>query len=221
MPRRRSAPPRPAPAPGAAPATLRIVGGELRGRKLLYAGDPRVRPMKDRVREAAFNLVGPSIRGCLALDLFAGTGAVGLEALSRGAARAVFIERHHPTATLLRRNIAALGVGDRAEVHVTDAFAFTRSPAGPAPSVLPRLVHLPDDVPWAAFVSPPWAFFTDRREAMLELIGSVIDGAPPGSLCVVEADSGFDPGALPEPAAWNVRRYPPALVCLFRKTASP
>ena len=220
MPRRRSAPPRPAPAPGAAPATLRIVGGELRGRKLLYAGDPRVRPMKDRVREALFNLVGPSIRGCLAIDLFAGSGAVGLEALSRGAARALFIEQHYPTASVLRQNIASLGVGERAEVHVANAFAFVHAPAGLGPSAVRRLADLPTQVPWAAFVSPPWDFFTGRREAMLDLIGGVMDHAPPGSLCVVEADIGFDPALLPEPRAWNVRRYPPALVCLFRKPAS-
>src|SRR5438105_2010542 len=76
---------------------LRIIGGSLRGRKLQYTGEARTRPMKDRVREAVFNLLGPSVTGSHAIDLFAGTGALGLEALSRGAARATFIERHFPT----------------------------------------------------------------------------------------------------------------------------
>ena len=66
---------------------LRIVGGRFRGRKLLYSGDFRTRPMKDRLREAVFNLVGPAVAGMHAIDLFGGTGALGLEALSRGAAR--------------------------------------------------------------------------------------------------------------------------------------
>ena len=92
-------------------ATLRIIGGKFSRRRLKYTGDPRTRPMKDRVREALFNLVGPSVIGSHAIDLFAGTGALGLEALSRGAARATFIERHYPTADTIKENIASLDVG--------------------------------------------------------------------------------------------------------------
>ncbi len=65
--------------------TLRIVGGQLRRRRIQYSGDPRVRPMKDRTREALFNLIGPIASDVYAVDLFAGTGALALEALSRGA----------------------------------------------------------------------------------------------------------------------------------------
>ncbi len=63
------------------PTVLRIIGGVHRGRKLEYSGDPRTRPMKDRVREAVFNLLGPDVAGKYVIDLFAGTGALGLEAL--------------------------------------------------------------------------------------------------------------------------------------------
>src|SRR5947207_6491605 len=77
---------------------LRIIGGSLRGRKISYSGEVRTRPMKDRVREAVFNLLGAQVAGTQAIDLFAGTGALGLEALSRGAAQATFIDRHLPTA---------------------------------------------------------------------------------------------------------------------------
>ena len=91
---------------------LRIIGGSFRGRKLRYepfrAGDNRVtRPMKHRVREAIFNLVGTAAEGRHAIDLFAGTGALGLEALSRGAAHATFIEKHVPTARVIEENIKA------------------------------------------------------------------------------------------------------------------
>ena len=79
-------------APGK-PSPLRIVGGKFRGRKLLYAGDDRVRPMKERVREAVFNLLGPAAKKKHAIDLFAGSGALGLEAISRGAAGATFAFR--------------------------------------------------------------------------------------------------------------------------------
>ena len=77
-------------------AGLRIIGGEFRGRRLHYSGDRRTRPMKDRLREAVFNLIGPDIRGKHAIDLFAGTGALALESLSRGAKSATLIEQHHP-----------------------------------------------------------------------------------------------------------------------------
>ena len=72
---------------------MRIVGGHFRGRKLSYTGDPRVRPMKDRVREALFNLLGPDVKGTFAIDLFGGTGALALEAISRGSSAALIIER--------------------------------------------------------------------------------------------------------------------------------
>src|SRR6476661_8043397 len=117
MPKRRSrneiARPRTA---GAPVVGLRIVGGSMRGRKLKYSGDLRTRPMKDRVREAVFNLLGTQVAGSHAIDLFAGTGALGLEAISRGAAMATFIERHLPTANLIQENASAIGIAERINV---------------------------------------------------------------------------------------------------------
>src|SRR5262245_28662629 len=88
----------------------RIIGGKLRGRKLIYTGDPRTRPMKERVREAIFNLIGVAVRDRHAIDLFAGTGALGLEAISRGAGSATLVERHFPTAGVIKQNAAALEI---------------------------------------------------------------------------------------------------------------
>src|SRR5271154_2586301 len=102
------------------PTPPRIIGGRLRGKKLFYSGEDRTRPMKDRVREAVFNLLGPSGKGKHALDLFAGTGALGFEALSRGAAAATFVERHFPTAGHIRRTATALGVADRTRVEAAN-----------------------------------------------------------------------------------------------------
>src|SRR5262245_47326918 len=104
---------------------LRIIGGALRRRQLKHSGHQRTRPRTDRVREAVFNLLGTSVEGCHAIDLFAGTGALGFEALSRGAARATFIERHFPTAKLIEENAAAIGVEDRIAVVFGDAFRWT------------------------------------------------------------------------------------------------
>jgi 16S rRNA (guanine966-N2)-methyltransferase len=182
----------------------RIVGGEFRGRKLHYSGDERVRPMKDRVREAVFNLIGPSVRGLHAIDLFAGTGALGLEALSRGAATATFVERHFPTAAIIRQNVAELGVADRSTILPANVLLWSR-----------RMPELPSG-PWLVFCSPPWDLFVNERDAMLALLNALVDSAPPGSQLVVEADERFDLRLLPRPDEWQIRAYPPAIVGILR-----
>ncbi len=86
--------------------------------------DARVRPTADRVREAWMSILGAELAGARVLDLFAGSGALGLEALSRGAASATFVELNPASLEALRANIAALGVGDRVQVHRGDALRF-------------------------------------------------------------------------------------------------
>src|SRR5262245_53911372 len=104
----------------------RIIGGELRGRKLLYTGDKSTRPMKDRVREAVFNLLGKEVLGKHAIDLFAGTGALGLEAISRGAHGATLVERHFPTAEIIRQNAIELEVLDRCSIVPADTLLWPK-----------------------------------------------------------------------------------------------
>ena len=188
---------------------LRIIGGKMRGRKLLYSGDPRTRPMKDRLREAIFNLIGPTVRGKHALDLFAGTGALGLEAISRGAERATLAERHHPTAEIIRQNIAALDLERQAEVVPGNVFIWWE-----------KIAKKSFDVPWVVFCSPPYDFFVSRTEEMLELINGLIHSAPAESIFVVEADERFDFQTLPDPQTWNIRSYPPAVVGIYRAVES-
>jgi len=186
---------------------LRIIGGRFRGRKLLYGGDRRVRPMKDRVREALFNLIGPRIRQKHAVDLFAGTGALGLEAISRGAVRATLIEQHYPTAAILRRNVAALEIDEIVHIVTADVFVWAA-----------RKPELSGD-PWVVFSSPPYDFYVDRADEMLGLIGRLMESAPAESIFAVEADRRFDFTQLPDATAWDVRTYPPATVGVWRKPA--
>ena len=107
---------------------MRIVAGEFCGRRLR---PPRrssgVRPTADRIREAWFNRLGDQVRGARILDLFAGCGALGLEALSRGAREAVFVERARPSLEALSANVEALAVGDRCTIKRTDAIRFVQS----------------------------------------------------------------------------------------------
>jgi 16S rRNA (guanine966-N2)-methyltransferase len=191
---------------------MRIIGGKFRHRKLSYHGDIAVRPMKDRIREALFNLVGVEIKGYHVLDLFAGTGALGLEALSRGAARVTFIERHFPTAAVIRDNMAALDVTELCQVVTSDTFVWWKldgfhpqTEAGQAPR------------PWVVFCSPPYEFFVSREAEVLELLNQVFAQSPHGSVLVVESDLRFPPEKLPALGEWDVRKYPPAQVAIVRK----
>ena len=99
--------------------TLRIVAGAKRGHRLKVANGAVLRPTGEKVREAVFSVLGP-ISGLRVLDLFAGTGALGLESLSRGAASCVFVEADPSTAAVLQENISALGYRDVARVMVAD-----------------------------------------------------------------------------------------------------
>jgi 16S rRNA (guanine966-N2)-methyltransferase len=192
-------------------AGLRIIGGHFRGRKLRYDGDPRTRPMKDRVREAIFNLLGPSVRGSWAIDLFAGTGALGLEAISRGAARATFIERHFPTAAVIRENAQSLGIADQCEVVPSNTLVWIRRQ-----ETRELLVsEVGQKQPWTVFCSPPYAMYVEQSDELVRLLTELVDVAPSGSRFVVEADQRFDLARLPRAGAWDVRKYEPAVVALM------
>ena len=95
---------------------MRVIAGELRSRKLKSLPGLETRPTPDRLREALFNILLPQIEGAVFLDAYAGTGAVGIEALSRGATRAIFIERSKTAAGVIRENLVSLGLLGRAEV---------------------------------------------------------------------------------------------------------
>jgi 16S rRNA (guanine966-N2)-methyltransferase len=158
--------------------------------------------MKDRVREAVFNLVGPDVKGRFVVDLFAGTGAMAWESLSRGASRALVVERRFPVARVLADNARELGLSERTRIITGDAFVWARRLGDVGPE------------PWLVFLCPPYALFVSRRDDMLGLIGQMLEDAPTGSLLVVEADERFDMRQLPNPDCWDVRHYPPAVVAL-------
>ncbi len=212
---------------------LRIIGGKYRGTKLVYEpflklghkaeeGPEAVvtRPMKHRVREAIFNLVGIESEGRHALDLFAGTGALGLEALSRGAACATFIERHLPTADVVKKNIGAISAEENCALLRTNTFLWSKRDL---PNFLSSLQPPFAGLPWVVFVSPPYDFFIERQQEMLDLIEAILEQAPSGSTMVVEADERFDfsllRGEVMETRydeGWDVRKYSPAIVGVWR-----
>lgn len=172
--------------PGGPPGRVRIMGGTLRGSVLTVPDQPGLRPTPGRLRETLFNWLQPALAGARCLDLFAGTGALAIEALSRGAAHAVLIERDVHVAAALVGNLVRLKQDAHAIVHTGDALALlARAPAWPV------------DI---AFVDPPFA--QDLREAVAERLERSRWLAARAMIYVeMPVDAGFVP-----PAAWVEQR---------------
>ena len=177
---------------------MRVVGGRFARRTLEAPKGRRTRPTTDRVREALFNLLGARVDlgGAVVLDLYAGSGALGLEALSRGAARVTFVERHGPTLALARRNAAALGVEGQCTFVRSDVVAaITRGRLAPADLVL---------------ADPPYDL-----DALPDL-PALARGLAPGGLVVVEHDARHD---FRDRAGWLLSRtYGGTVVTVFEGT---
>lgn len=130
--------------PRAASSSVRIISGSLRGSKLPVPPLPGLRPTPDRVRETLFNWLRPSLPGMRVLDLFAGSGALGIEALSLGAKDVLFVEAHNAAAQSLREQLSRLKVSDHAAVQVLNASA-------------PQVLHTLDGAFDLIFLDPPYA----------------------------------------------------------------
>jgi len=160
---------------------LRVVAGSLGGRRLVGPDGSATRPTTDRVREAMFNALGSAgiVDGAIVADLFAGTGAIGIEALSRGAARCIFVERDRAALRALDQNIAALGLGTSSSVLRTD--------------VMSAAATIDADV---VFADPPYGF--DRWSELLDRLRA--------GVVVLESDGPLDPAAVTTRGRWVVTR---------------
>lgn len=138
--------------------TLRIVGGTARGRRLVSPAGREVRPSPARVRTAIFNMLRPRVRGARVLDLFAGTGSLGLEALSRGAASCLFVEQKGAALRALERNIESLGFAGASRVYRGDVFRC-----------LPMVEAVGDPVD-IVFVDPPHRYWLTKGRQMIRLL---------------------------------------------------
>ncbi len=196
--------------PSAKTGKLRIVGGQFRGRQITYSGDPVTRPMKDDIREAVFNLIGGWVPGRAVFDLFSGTGAMGLEAISRGASQAFLIERHFPTIRIIRENVQSLGQDLPVNIVAEDTFFWVRH-------FLEDTDQLPAE-PWLVFCCPPYEMFLSDAGQLMDMLVSLMQSAPPNSLFVVESDERFNTELLPRSDQWFSRQYAPALISIYRES---
>jgi 16S rRNA (guanine(966)-N(2))-methyltransferase RsmD len=142
---------------------VRVIAGKYRSRILKSLKGNALRPTSDRLRETLFNVLGHRVTGSRFLDIFAGTGAVGIEALSRGAIEVVFIENHAAAAVLIRRNLESLAITDGAQVLPLDALRALEKIARK---------HKPTDSPFDfVFVDPPYTE-KDQYDRVLGFLGS-------------------------------------------------
>lgn len=108
---------------------MRVIAGKAKGRKLRSVPGPGTRPITDRAKSALFSILGDGVREATFLDLFAGTGQVGIEALSRGAMRAVFVEQGEAALRTIHQNLGLTGLQGDAEVHKADVFHYLAHPS--------------------------------------------------------------------------------------------
>ncbi len=167
---------------------MRVVAGRYGGRRLVAPPGDATRPTSDRVREALFSVLGPSVQGARVLDLFAGSGALGIEALSRGAAEAVFVDRAPKAIEAVRANLAALGI--EADVHRIEARAWLRAASARA------------DAYDLVFLDPPYRRAGELGRELSEGLAAVL---APGARVITESDR-RDPLELGLPLR-DERRY--------------
>ncbi|HEY7876579.1 MAG: 16S rRNA (guanine(966)-N(2))-methyltransferase RsmD [Gemmatimonadales bacterium] len=177
---------------------MRIVSGRWRGRAIVPPADPRVRPTADKVREAWMSILQYDIPGARVLDLFAGSGALGLEALSRGADRADFVELSSRSLAALRSNIASLEAGSESAVHRGDALRF--------------IERLPAGAYDMAFADPPYRMDLATRVAAQWLT------TPFAAVLAVEHDVRE---SLPEETRASSRRYGDTVITIYRDGERP
>lgn len=174
---------------------LRITGGERRGRRLQSPPRNSIRPASDMVRQAVFNMLGDAVVDSVFFDVFAGTGIVGIEALSRGAQRAIFIEFERRRIGLIRQNLRTCDLSDQASVRHADAFSWGRH-------------FYPDPDPTIVFLGPPYPMFDSDRESMWRLVEAVQEKLRPMDRLVLQYPSHVSLDDVPKSETWfRNRKY--------------
>jgi 16S rRNA (guanine966-N2)-methyltransferase len=188
---------------------VRIVAGTLRGRKITCVVHPGMRPTPQMVREALFSILGNAVPGRVFYDVFAGTGVVGLEAVSRGASAARLIETDSKQVAAIQKYADQFGVADKVQVLRADSYRWAERWIPPGAAA----VNL--------FLSPPFPDLTDRIDDFLGLVRLLLDKAPDESVLVIQAEDGFPVEKLPDVPAWDVREYGRNMLLFYVVSRSP
>ena len=197
---------------------MRIIAGEFRGRILLPPKGETTRPVTDRVKQSLFDCLAPELPDAVVFDCFAGTGSMGLESLSRGAAKAFFFEADCSAAAILRRNIDALKVADRSLVITADIFDVgwalpTGSKSGGQCPPYKACTLL--------FLDPPYRFLRERRADMQRLAQHFVEHHLAPNAIVVFRHDAADALDLPPLVRYDLRKYGSMIVELLTCPSTP
>ena len=188
---------------------MRITGGEFGGRNLKVPKSDAIRPTQDRVREALFNIIQFEVAGSEFLDLFAGSGAVGLEALSRGAARVTFVERERRHLAVLKENAEAIAgrtEDRRRETVAADCYRWISTYAGSGFTI--------------GFADPPYALGEERGYAQVLATLASRGVIRPGGLFIAEMTAVQSPEETPGWELVRDRTYGKTRLCIWRRLSS-
>ena len=188
---------------------MRITGGEFGGRNLKVPKSDAIRPTQDRVREALFNMIQFEVPGCDFLDLFAGSGAVGIEALSRGAKSATFVESNRRHMPVLLENLRLVSPAGRPRpfnfsTFLSDVYSWIASYSGPGFSI--------------AFADPPYALGEERGYASVLATLAERGVVRPGGLFIAEMTAVQKAEETPGWELVRDRTYGKTRLCLWRRT---
>lgn len=183
---------------------LRIVAGSLKGRKLAVNVSPELRPTPQMVREALFSILGNAVPDRPFIDVFAGTGVCGLEALSRGATSATFVERDFRLAKELEAHVKKFQLTRKARIYRTDVYhwiAAWRAPADPV----------------NVFLSPPFVDLGERPDDLLAAVGTLQAKVADDSVIVLQSERGAPLEQHSAFADWEHRRYSRNVLLIWQK----
>lgn len=187
---------------------IRIVAGTLRGRRLHVTVHAGLRPTPQRVRESLFSILGNAIPGQPFVDVFAGTGVVGLEAISRGASSATFVERDNRLAKEIEAHLRQFGIDREGQLLRMDVYRWAerwRPKPGEAVNV---------------FVSPPFPDLEQRAADFHRLIATLQAKLPAGSVLTLQLEDNFEWTTLPDAERWEARKYGRNVLLFWEPLAS-
>jgi 16S rRNA (guanine966-N2)-methyltransferase len=183
---------------------IRIVAGSLRGRKVVCNHNADLRPTPQMVREAFFSILGNAIPERLFVDIFAGTGVVGMEALSRDAKQTLFVERDFQLAQELEQHLRAFGLARQAKLFRTDAYRWIAAWQAPAEPV-------------NVFLSPPFPDLQERPEEFVKAVAALQQKVAPESVIVIQGERHSPLADDPALAGWEERRYGRNVLLIWQK----
>ena len=185
-------------------AKLRIVAGSLRGRKLDCVVHEGLRPTPQMVREALFSILGNAVPDRAFYDVFAGTGANGLEAISRGASESIFLEKDLRLAQDIEKHLQKFAIAARGRVLKIDVYRWAERWMAPANPV-------------NIFLSPPFADLTNKLDEFIATVTLLMQKSSPDSTVSLQGELGFPEDRLPELANWDIRKYGRNMLYIWSK----